>query len=645
MGIGICTYFSLENEPSFAINIAIFALTLTICVGILRYEQKKMLDIYPMQYAVNFCFGAAITITLGFLVAQIRTISVNTYMIHENQPKPISFVATIKSCEKTDKGLKFIVSKAKRKYYDTDNELCKKFSNLHLNWAGETARESVGMYIPGSQWLFRAILSPIRPKAFFGAYDFRKQQFFKGISARGFILKAPKLIKESKQPTIHQFIEQLRYYINKTIENYLPKDVAAIVKALITGNTSGITKQIRANFSNSGTAHILAISGLHIGIIGFFVFGLIRLLLCCITRISMFYDVKKIAAVVSWFAVLFYLQISGCSVSSVRAFIMHSIIILAILCDRQPFTMRSIAIAATLIMLYSPEVIMFPSFQMSFGAVIAIIAYVESGFGMPSFLRWLSEVVVVTILASIPTSIISISVFNQLTLNSIFANIICIPLMTFFIMPILLLSLPLMPFDFVQWPLSLAGLGIEALMKIAERISQLPGSFLAMPTPTPFVFGTIVVSYLIFTMIQHRIRLLGAVGMIVSVILYIQQPLPDLFIAPNGKNVGIRTPECVCFSDLRYFRSMTRTWSKSVGLKPYANFRSKMCRKYVEWLGDDTYSANIHGTRLNITKNKITAELNGSSHTINRKSNTSTELFYFNPLRKSVIEQTHRPWD
>lgn len=620
IGIGICIYFRMDEEPAPFVGFALLGLSSVLLLGysLLRsvlckiFQQEEGAKHTYHKYLWNCIFFGFFFISLGFFVSQIRTRTVNTFMLSEGLDEPITFVATVDSCEKNERGLKFLVSNLGRKYNDSANEVCQNLNTVHLIWVGEKAREaSESMEFledcgPGSRVLFRAVLSPVGALAFPGAYDFRKQQYFKRISARGFIIKPPKLLFKSSQSTMKMHVEQIRHKINAIIDSILRnKDAAAIAKALSTGSTSGITKDIREKFSNSGIAHILAISGLHIGIIAFFVFLIFRLLLCSIPLLSRFLNSKKYAAMISWGVVFLYLQISGCSVSSVRAFIMHSVVVLAILLDRTAFTMRSVALAATIIMLSMPEVIMFPSFQMSFGAVIAIISYVESSWSKPRFLKWLLEVVITTVLASVPTAIISVAVFNQLTLNSVLANIICIPLMTFFVMPLLMLGMFMMLFGVSGPVIGAAGKGIEILIKIAELASQLPGSHFVMHTPTDLIFGIVVVSFLIFTMIQHSLRRIGLLGMLIGATMYSAQPLSDVFVAPMAKAVGIRTPDGVtCFSHKGYFRDMGESWSKSVGAEKRENFRSKACSKWVKKLDEDgCWEALVRGKKLLIFEN------------------------------------------
>jgi len=577
-GIGIVMYFSLDNEPSFIANISTFVGVLIACIFTKSYKM-----IVPLM------------ICLGFFIAQLRTKTIDTFMLTENDKKFTSLTAVVESCEKTEKGLTFTVGSIETKKH-------KNLNKLQLTWRGKKALASPEDYPPGTKVLFKVILSPVASQAFPNAYDFKKQLYFRGISARGFITKPPKILAPAEQTSLDMHVNRLRHGIDKKIEESLPGSTAAIAKALITGNKAGISKEIRAHFSNSGTAHLLAISGLHMGIIGFFTFWLFRIFLCCIPRISMFCNVKKIAAILSWPVVLFYLYISGKSVSSVRAFIMHSIIIVAVLLDRSSITMRSVAIAATMIMLFSPEAIMFPSFQMSFGAVIAIVAFYEK---VRNFSRhFLLNTTATTLIASIPTSLFSIYTFNQLTLNSVLANTASIPLMSFLVMPLAVISLFFMAFNLLHPFTDMMGQGVNLLMKISELASKLPGSYFVMPTPSDLNMAIFIFSGLILALIHHRIRIAGIFGLIIGVAFYYLNPTDDIFISPKAKAVGIRTKDAVCFNHLGYFRSATSAWAKSVGFEKKDKFNSKACRGCISKIDEDTYKINHPKGCIIITKDE-----------------------------------------
>ena len=627
LGLGIISYFSLTSEPNFYVNLGIFSILLAV--------------VFFIKSNIKFLVYALLSIAIGFLVAQLRTISVNTYMLEKNFEKPIYLEGTINTFEKTYNGSKFVV----------ENIDCRKDQNLkkvQLTWRGKKAQESDIDYMPGTRVLFCAILSPIYDQAFPGAYDFRKQQYFKGISARGFVVKTPKILKNSEDSSPHIFIEKVRHKIDQQIENFLTGSSAAIAKALITGNTSGISKDIRANFANSGIAHILAISGLHIGIIGFFIFWLFRIVFCCIPKISMYYDVKKISAIISWLVVLMYLYISGRSVPSIRAFFMHTLIIIAILLDRTAFTMRSVAIAATLIMVFTPEVILFPSFQMSFSAVIAIVAFFENRRSASGWFEKLRDTIATTVVASMATTLFSINSFNQLTLNSILANLVAVPLMTFFIMPFAIFGLFAMIFGFAQYPIIGMGLGIDTLEKIAEKAAQLPGSYIVMPTPSTLVLTVFVFSGLLITLIHHKVRNFGWIGVGIGLLCYYLQPIPDIFIAPHAKTVGIRVNGLACFSSLRYFRSMCKMWAQSTGCQESVNLKSKKCCEFVKKINDNIYIVDVKGKNVALVFEKtesVPQHLDAFMiFHLNHEKNEDAEQIFMPSGNQVETKNLKRPW-
>src|SRR3989337_3137582 len=129
---------------------------------------------------------------------------------------------------------------------------------------------------------------------------------------------------------------------------------------------------------DSGLAHILSISGLHMVIMAGTVFGLVRAWLALLPGLALRYPIKKWAAASALAAACFYLALSGAAVPTVRSWIMMSIVLIAVLLDRPALTMRNVALAALLILIVSPESLFDPSFQMSFDAVVGLVALVEA---------------------------------------------------------------------------------------------------------------------------------------------------------------------------------------------------------------------------------------------------------------------------
>src|SRR3989338_9335554 len=148
---------------------------------------------------------------------------------------------------------------------------------------------------------------------------------------------------------------------------------SAVIKALILGEKGEISKAVREAFAGTGTAHILAISGLHIGIIAFVSYWIILHALKQSERLMLAFDIQKIAAAGSIVPVLLYGAIAGFSVSTQRAVIMVMIFILSVIIDRKQNLYNTLAAAAFAILVISPLSVYDISFQLSFASVLAII--------------------------------------------------------------------------------------------------------------------------------------------------------------------------------------------------------------------------------------------------------------------------------
>ncbi|MBE6446903.1 MAG: ComEC family competence protein [Alphaproteobacteria bacterium] len=613
-GCGICAYFYPDTEPSVIVSFILF--TLSLIVSVLTRSKAAYTCLIFLS---------------GFFIAQLRTISLNMPTPEKTPNDPISFYATIESCDKTEQGLNFIVK-------DIDSSL--NLNKLFLTWKGEKALNNLTDYMPGDRVSVFAKLSPLHNQAFAKHYDFKKQQYFNGISARGFIFSSPrKVAHHFELDSIGLKIEKFRHYINSKIDAHLSKDSASVAKAIITGTKSGICKNLRESFTRSGTSHILAISGLHIGIIGFFVFWLMRIILNLIPIIAISCDVKKTAAVVSLIGVVAYYFISGRSVSALRALIMHSLIIIAILLNRRALTMRSVAIAAMCILLASPESIMFPSFQLSFSAVIAIVSFYEKNWNFSSSIGMIVNLIATTVVASVATSIFSIFVFNQLTLNSVFANIFAVPFMTFFIMPMAIIALLCEPFD-ISLPLHILAFGIEKLIALVEFSARLPGSLFIMPSPSDLTMLIWIISGLIFTLFRSRIRVIGIIGVIIGCLCYFCEERPRIVISPYAKVVGVKiSNDLACFNHCGHFRGILSAWTKSVGCNKRENFNSVNCRKFIQ-KSSKGYFINLD--RKQVLLQSFKEEIPNSIY-MDEKTPFVREI-YFPSLKEISNKNRKRPW-
>ncbi len=186
--------------------------------------------------------------------------------------------------------------------------------------------------------------------------------------------------------------------------------------ALMTGDRSGIGEEVAARLRASNLAHLLAISGLHMGLLTGVVFVAARIGLNLWPAAALRLPVKKIAALVALLAGAAYLALSGGSVSTLRAFVMVGVMYAALLIDRRAITLRAVAIAALIILLLRPEELLGPGFQMSFAATIALVGVYARwpvvGRRLPDWARPIAAVVFSSLIAGAATAPFAAAHFN-----------------------------------------------------------------------------------------------------------------------------------------------------------------------------------------------------------------------------------------
>ena len=222
-------------------------------------------------------------------------------------------------------------------------------------------------------------LPPLRP----GSYDFARDLYFQRIGASGFAHGAVRIVDPPVAPSMRMranaFIQGPRDAIDARIRSLLAGDVGAIASALITGKRDGITPHLYDAMFVSGIGHVLSISGYHMAVVAGVVFFFFRALLALMPGVSDRMPIKKRAAFAALLVTAFYLVLSGAEVATQRSFIMIAIVLIGVMLDRPILTLRTVTIAALLVLSLAPEAVVHPSFQMSFAATLALVAAYSRG--------------------------------------------------------------------------------------------------------------------------------------------------------------------------------------------------------------------------------------------------------------------------
>ncbi len=424
----------------------------------------------------------------------------------------------------------------------------------------------------------RARLSPPSGPALPGMNDFAFASYFSGIGAVGFFLGPPAAVDVSQRassgdrqdfwpgfspgflPGIVQSADQalfsLRDQISTRIRTVLPGDPGAFAASIITGERRSMSKAATEALRLSGLAHITAISGLNMALAaGIFFVGL-RAGLSLFPVVAQAYPVKKIAAVGALIAVTGYVLISGYQVSAVRAYLMTSIMLVAVLVDRPAISLRNLALAATIILLVQPSAVMGPSFQMSFAATAALIAGYAGWRKRPrdflprfrgrkvlllaAFARFFGGTLATSIIGGLATAIFAISHFHRLATHSLEANLIAMPLISLVVMPAGFIAMILMPLGLDAPFLIVMGYGLEWVLIVAHEIAGWGDGYTFSRQPA-WLLPTTVAGFLLLTLLRTRLRHIGTfliASALLTACLSPRTPRADLAISEDGRLVG-----------------------------------------------------------------------------------------------------------
>ena len=269
------------------------------------------------------------------------------------------------------KNMEVVGEVIKIKQFETKQRVTVKMhedNELSLNLIRVTTR-----YAPfkvGDTISFKANLFPPPQSILEDGFDFHFYFFFKKISAVGYILKNSIEVITVAKPT---FFSHYRKMINHALYKNLPKQNAALLASLIIGNSNGLSKNLKEKIRYIGIAHVFAVSGMHMGIIIVWVFFSLRFMFRFSERLLLNHNPNKIASSIALLFGLFYLALTDFAISAIRAYIMASILLLAVIFERRTDPLRNLSLAGCVMLIIMPDSLLSPSMQMSFAACAGLI--------------------------------------------------------------------------------------------------------------------------------------------------------------------------------------------------------------------------------------------------------------------------------
>lgn len=403
-----------------------------------------------------------------------------------------------------------------------------------------------------------AEVAPLMKANSVGGYQPDRHLFFEGLNGSGYVLSQVYPIDCSIKSSFWRGkIDKVRHYITAQIKSILPKDQASIAATILSGNRELMSKEQADNYRNSGLAHFLSISGLHMSMIAGLMFFFIRLIMAIVPGLALRYNSKKVAAVCAIIVSTAYLIISGAAVPTQRAYIMVLIILLAVIFERKAISMRNLALAASFILIITPQMLISISFQLSFAAVTAMIAFYECFSGkIHNFLSgknngligktfriitaYLLGVIIADFIASTATLPFVIHHFNKVSVYTSLTNLLSGPVIGFIIMPAILLSLLLIPFGLAWLPLKISGFGIGITNEITAWVSSLNGATVWLPSFSTLGMFTIITGGLVLCLQKSRLRHIGWILIFIGALSLLFVQTPDIIAADHGRTIAIK---------------------------------------------------------------------------------------------------------
>jgi len=385
--------------------------------------------------------------------------------------------------------------------------------------------------------------SPMLP----GAYDFARAAWFKGLAASGSVIDDIAIVTPAEASGM---IPRAQRALSAHVRTRVDGSAGHIAAAFASGDRGAIGEEDREAMRDAGLTHLLAISGLHVSAVIGGAYLVTLKLLALFPALALRVRLPVIAAGVGALAGIAYTLLTGAQVPTVRACAAAMLVLVALASGRDALSLRMVAVAAIFVLLLWPESVIGPSFQMSFSAVLAIVALHSSApvraflaareessfarFGRGTAMLFLTGLVIE--IALMPIVLFH---FHRAGVYGAFANVLAIPLVTFVSMPLIALGLV---FDIIGlgapfWWLTEKSL--DLLLAIAHFTSAQPGAVKLMPQMSGLTIALFTAGGLWLALWTGKARLLGFVPALIAAIMLLLTPIPDVLIGREGRHVGL----------------------------------------------------------------------------------------------------------
>jgi len=549
MAIGIGVYFGLSVEP----GAMTYAILIVLAMGFAGAALARPGGWAALSWAITL-------VAVGFCIAGARAHRVGDPVLGWRYYGPVEGRVVALDRSASD-ALRVTLDQVRLERVGPERTPARVRLSLH---GGDANLQ------PGQRIMTTGHLSPPSGPAEPGGFDFRRHAWFAGLGAVGYTRNPVLTLAPASEGRAGLRVFTVRMAASARVRAALPGDIGGFAAAITSGDRSGMGQGALNALRASNLAHLLAISGLHMGLLAGFVFGVLRLSLAAIPALSLRVPVKKLAAVGALMAAGGYLMLSGGNVATERAFVMVAVVLGAVLVDRRAFSLRSVAMAALIVLALRPEALLGPGFQMSFAATTALVAVFgwmrDAKFHIgPDWLRPVLGVVISSAVAGIATAPFAAAFFNTLAHYGLLANLASVPLMGILVIPAAVLAACLAPFGLEMIGLYLMGLGLRWILGVAYWVSELEGARGFVVSPGPWVIPMLSLGLLFLIIWQGRARAIGVIPALIAFWLWSGAERPDILVAGSGGLVGVMTEQGRALSKPRGAGFVASVWLENDG--------------------------------------------------------------------------------
>jgi competence protein ComEC len=529
MGAGVLVYYDLRFEPPVWAGAAVVLPVVLLAITLRRFGWQR-----GVASALAAC-------AIGFAAAQFATARApppdTTLPTHATQ-----VTGTVRSLEALPDSRRVMLEAVR---LDDGPTPLARFLRIRLR------RNDNLMLGTGDTVRIRALVRAPGPPTYPGGWDLQRDAFYSGLGGSGFALGPVELLSKGVPAAPLRLVQRLREIIADRVSAVIPGSAGAFAVTLLTGFQNAMPEADHDAFRAAGLAHLLAVAGLHIGVVMGFALVLARNAFAASEHASLFWPTKQLAAVVALAAGLCYALLTGLHLPVQRSFLMASLFTLSVLAGRQAISLRGLAVAATALMLAEPQEVPGVSFQMSFSAVLGLIS------GYAALRPWLNRLhgkslwrrfgayvlalALTSALAGTASAPYGAYHFGRVQVYFVIANMVAVPLTALWVLPVGLLSLALMPFGLEFLLLKPMGWGAEAVVWVARTTTAWPASTLEVPHIPAWGLAVLSLGIAWLGLWQTRLRLAGVAAIALGLASPALTRPPDLLVSDDARLIAVRT--------------------------------------------------------------------------------------------------------